>query len=504
MGPRRPDPSDRRTDAIAPEDGAPRAPKVAPIPEHVYDATNERVVLCAALADRKTRDVLTRTIAADEFLVAEHAPLWRALRAMTDRALEPDGRALRRLAADEGEVSDEYVAGLESEAGIPTNLDHVVETLRWDATRARVIRGAVPELIRDLRNPKASPETVASAARAVLRSVEGGGGRRFMRRAEDLQRSYRAEIAARSASGNFYSLGMGEPMDRRLVEGAMPRRTAVVAGLSGSGKSTWVANMVLGLAREGRRVLLGAWEMNSESYLDVMVSGMARIELTRVVQGSLTPDEVSRIGVVTKWITERVKFFDNPFFAMERTASRGRRTNERNLDLIEGYIAESGCDVVVMDLWERGLIDLSYDGVTSALYAQQNMHERYNVWGVIVNQLRGKDVERRADKRPTRDAIKGTGAYVEVADLIFGIHREAQFKRVPDDSIEAINLKQRKGEAFWAVRYDWRGDLALISGGTEVPYDPGLEASAEFGDGAVGSVAEIRTKNRRKPTRRDG
>lgn len=501
----------RRPGPPPPEDGdasQSSKPKAAlAIPEHVYDAILERTILCAALADAKTRDALTRSIAPDEFLVSEHSPLWRGLRAMTDRQLAPDPLSLRRFVAEEGEVADAYIAGLEAEAEVPPNLAHLVETLRWDATRARTIRGAVPELIRELRDPKAKPETVAIAARAVLRAVERGGGGGGVRRGEELARSYRAEIRTRVAQGNFWSLGMGAAMDARLTEGAMPKRTCVVAGLSGSGKSTWVANMAVRLARQDRRVLLGCWEMDPDSYLDLMVASVTRIELKRVVNGSLTPEEVGRIEKAIDWLTSRIRFMPNPFYRSERQQKGGgRKTNDRNLDLLEGHIAESGCDVGVWDLWERLLVDISYDGVTSALFAQQNMHERYNIWGVIVSQLRGKDVERRADKRPTRDGIKGTGAYVEVADLILGIHREAQFKRVPDDSIEAICLKQRKGEPNWAVAHDWSGAQALVSGdGREVAFDPGLEASAEFGDAVVGDMKQIRTGGRnRKPTRRDG
>ncbi len=173
--------------------------------------------------------------------------------------------------------------------------------------------------------------------------------------------------------------------------------------------------------------------------------------------------------------------------------------------MLEGYLAEAGCDAAIWDLWERSLVDLSYDGVTSALYRQQAMHAEYNVYGVIVHQLKLKDVERRVDKRPTRDAIKGTGAFVEVADQIYGIHREAQYKMVPDDSLEVLCLKQRKGTANWAIRFDWKGELALVAGdGVEVPFDPGIDSAPQFAD--IEDVQTSRSKRNRGPerSRREG
>jgi hypothetical protein len=65
-------------------------------------------------------------------------------------------------------------------------------------------------------------------------------------------------------------------------------------------------------------------------------------------------------------------------------------------------------------------------------------------------------------------------------------------------------LKQRKGALNWAVQFDWDGATASITGGVEVPYDPGLEASAQFSD--IGDIKERPSGNKAKraTTRRDG
>lgn len=462
----------------------------------VYDSVNERIVLAAAMADPEKRAVLVRTVSPDEMLVPEHSAMWRAMRVMVDRKLVYDPDVFRRLARDEKHDIDEaYIVGLEADAGVPENLDWHVGTLRWDATRARVLTGVLPELVTALKDPQASPESIAATARALMRSVEGGHGRKYIRRPEEVQRSYRAEIAARRASGNFYSFGY-PAMDARLTEGSMPTKVAIVAGLPGSGKSTWSCDWAIQLAKIGRRVLYCPWEMGTESTLDVMTSSMTRIELKRLVQGHIDAAEEERIANVTQWITTRIKFMDNAFYDAALRKGGKRRTNDGALDLLESYIAESGCDVVFMDLWERMLADLSYDGVTQALYRQQAMAQEYRFFCVILQQLRLKDVERRPDKRPTRESIKGTGAFVEVADQVWGVHRDAQFKRVDDDSLEIINMKQRKGEPNWAVRFDWDATRSLITGGEDVPYDPGLEASAAFGD--LDDVGEIKTGGGRR------
>lgn len=468
--------------------------------EVVFDLVNEQIVIRAAMADAAKRKALVHALSDSEFLVTQHSALWRAMRALTDRGLEYSGPTLRAMMTVEGAVvDDEYIDELEAGATLAQNLDWHLSTLRWDATRARVLKDTMPALVRELESSKTGVDEVVGAARALVKALEGGGGRRHIHRPEELSRAYKAELRERRQHGNFWSSGF-KSMDLKLSEGFMPRRLAVVTGLPGSGKSTWVATLALELAKLGRRVLMCVWEMPARSTLDVMVCAMTGLDLKRLVQGLITDEELARADRATDWINKRIRFMDNAFFARVAT---GKRSNDRNLDILEGYVAEAGCDSVIMDLWERCLVDLSPDAVALALYRQQAMAVEYGFHAIVVQQLKSKDVEKRADKRPTRESIKGTGAYTEVPDLIFGVHRPAQFKAVPDDQLEAICLKQRKGDLNWAIAFEWNGATCKIAGGVEVPYDPGLESVS---DGEVTEIAAIKTgpaRNKRKIGRRD-
>lgn len=486
---------------VQPQQGAvPQAP--AKREEIVYDTTNERVLIGAAIASPVAeRAVLVRSVASDELLLPEHAVLWRALRAMVDEGLEYHPEVMRRLVQNEGgRVEPEYLAELEATAEVPQNLEWHLRTLRWDSTRAGLLQGVVPELIRALKDPKASPDRTASLAQALLRGLDDRGfGKEYLRKKDELAREYKAEIAARIAVGNFYPFGF-PAVDARLSEGAMPQRTALIAGVSNSGKSTLALNLVASLSamERKRKVLVGCWEMPSKSVLDVMVAFTTRVPLEKIIQGSLTREEQVRVNRATDRICSRVTFMDNPFFA-KRGKGR-RRSNEENQDILEGYIAKSGCDVVVMDLWERMLVDIRPDAVVEALSRQQQMHKDYNVYGVICHQLNLKDIGQRANKRPTADVLKGSGMYFEMPDQVYAVYRESMYKAVPDESLELICLKQRKGKAMWAVRFKWNGELALMTDGEEVSYDPGLESSSSFG----GDIGDIKSAHRRKPARREG
>jgi hypothetical protein len=101
-----------------------------------------------------------------------------------------------------------------------------------------------------------------------------------------------------------------------------------------------------------------------------------------------------------------------------------------------------------------------------------------------VQQQRLKDIELRPDKRPTREGIKGSGAWTEVPDNIFGVHRPALWKPVPDNVLEIDVLKQRYGKWPLAVEFDWDPDRGQISGGRSVEYDQ----AAAMGEGGSNPI----------------
>ena len=463
----------------------------------VIDASNEAYVIASAIADENVRKVLVHKISADEFLVTKHAPIWRMLKTVSDRGFDYSREIADRLLKDEGADSTtvEYLHGLEGEAKLVDNLDWHVQTMKWDATRARTLKGPLPELLKQLRDPQASQTDVGSAARAVARALDGST-RQYMMRGEELHRSYRADIAARRATID-QARGIGNAnFDAKLSEGYIPGRTHLIAGLPGCGKSTLEMALVVLLAKQRRRVLVCAWEMNPKSLIDVGVCHLTGLLLRNVVRGFLDDEEAERVDKASRWLTSRVRFMANPFFD---PANRGKKpSNDRNLDILEGYVAESGCEVAFYDLWERMLAFRDPDSVASALFRMQGIHEEYGITGVILHHLNGKDMENRADRRPTRGVIRGVNAFVEVPDLILGVHRDAMFKQVPNDTLETICLKQRKGEDNWAMRWHWNGATCAVRDPVEVAFDPGLEASVEGDTGSVRDTNQIKSKPRRR------
>lgn len=469
------------------EAGAVPARQEAPVLEIPSDSVNEQIVISAALVNSESRNLLLSQVQPDDFLMDEHRATWQALLDMRRRGLAFDTAAFERI-VDKTRVKPEYLRELmRLRPTAALNLGQHVEWLGWDRTKARGAAGPLSSLLAALQDPREDPDRVRALARHVASAFDGGQRSRFVREPGSVVSAMMSEVRKRIEGHACQPYGIPgldfyEDGKRRLVPGAVPGKITLLTGLSGSGKSVTAVNMMLGLARQKLRVAYGAWEFDSPMTLELLAvfslgwdrndtmdpDGAAKVNRALTHERLVELEE--RAHTLSKWVT----FIDNPFW---KTVGE-RAFNDRNLDLVQQLVSDTGCDVFVADLWHRCLADDSPAEETRALYRQQAMAAEMGVHVILVHQQRLKDLEGRQDKRPSREGIKGSGAYVEVADTMIGMHRPAQWKRVADDRIEAFILKQRYGPWPLGVELEWDPVRGAMWGGRSIPYDaPGEESS---------------------------
>ena len=450
------------------------------------DAFNEQVVLGAAMIDDAFRSHAVRH-APDVFHVPLHRVTWAALREAHKQGLKPDPATLSRISG--GQIDVAYLASvLEQRPDLPApaNLKAAVDALLWDHQKHVALTGPVNALLEAMTSG-ADASRIQGLARAIPASFDGWGTRKHLLDPEELVRTQTEDIRKRMDGRTIYPFGIrgldfydpvpgqsAKTARRRILPGAAPGRVTVVTGSTKSGKSTVIGRCVLGLARQKRHTLYGAWEKSGGMTLELLACmslGWSRAEL---MEGKITEEQLLVMSQKMSEISVYVRFMENPF----RRSIGEKTSNARNLDLIHGYIADSGCDVFVGDLFERCLVDDEPNEEKQALLRFQAMIEELQVHGLIAAQQK-KDVSMRPDKHPTPEGIKGSGAWSEIADLVLGIYRPYQWKPVPDNIIEIGIPLQRDGKDMLAVEFDWDADRGMISGGRTIEYErPGAASSA--------------------------
>lgn len=466
------------------------------------DAITEAIVVAAAMSDVGVRQRLLPKISPDVFAEPKHQTAWAAMKEAERKGLEFDLAVLVQVSSD---VDVDYLGKLAAaRPDPPPNLDHHVQTLLWDRARLNAWTGPIAGLVAAVKDPRTERERVRALARSVSGSFDGFGDRGYLVDPERLVRDQIAEIRKRKDGHAVYPYGVeaidsavplpgtleatnGTPL---VIPGSAPGLVTVVTAVSGSGKSTVSALMGLGLARQKRKVLIGAWEMGSGTTLELLACQSLGWSRTAVTLGRLDEEQLETLEKRMTGISRYVRFMANPF----RRQRKERASNEANLDLVHGYIADTGADVFIADLWERCLEEDEPSAEKQALLRQQAMAEETRCHVILLAQQRLKDVEQRQDKRPTREGIKGSSAWVDIADEIFGVHRPALFKAVPDDKIEICILKQRFGRWPIVVECDWSPERGAIWNGREITY----ESAGEQG----GAMAEFLSTPSRKEKRR--
>jgi replicative DNA helicase len=448
-----------------------------------HDVVNEIVMLAAVIVDAEAAAHYLPTISADSFYGQGHAQAWAVLQRLRAQGLTYDPATVQQMTggAVDTAMLDAYCA---DRPAAPPNLRHHAECLAWDRARIEAVRGPVTEFLEAIRDPLSDPSKVRALARSIGTSFDGMGDRKYLRDPAGLLREHKKELEDRRMGRAVFPYGIDgmdyygedddEPGAARLIPGAAPGKLTVIVGISGSAKSTTTARMALEQARQGRKVLYGAWEQKSAMTLEIVAAISLGWSRTDLMVGRFSEADQEELLAEMERLSQWIRFLDLPY----GRASGERRSNAANLDLLHQYIADAAPDVFIGDLFRRVLAETDPDDEEQALYRMQAMMQETQAHGILVQQLRLKDVEARDDQRPTRESIKGTSAWIDVADTIIGWYRPALHRNVPDDTIQAIILKQRYGQWPLAIEFDWDPAFGSLDRGRTLAYDrPGSEAN---------------------------
>ncbi len=445
------------------------------------DTVNEVVLITAVITDEKARKRYLN-IPGDYFHGPGHAEMWTALQELYRRGLEYSAETMRTLAGEKFDVAvlEDY---LSSRPSTPANLKHHVDNLRWDKSRVEAARGPVPTLIDLLRDPNADREAVSAAARQVGDCFKGASDLRYLRSTTSIAREHSYELDARREGRAVYPYGIpgldlwgpGDTEQRtgkeirqlegkpRMVPGAAPGLVTVITGVSGSGKTSVTARMINEQCDRKRKVLWGAWEQMPGMSLELVAMLNLGFSRTEIMTGQYSKEDQADLIREMERLGEYLEFFELPF-GRER-GEKGEYFNDRNLDLIHQYIAESGAQVFVGDVFKYALREVRPDEEDFALKRMRAIAMETRCHMFLIQHLSLKEVERRADKRPTRDALMGSTGWINVGDTVIGIHARHLFESVPAEKIEFHILKQRFGRWPLTVECDWDGEYGSIEGG---------------------------------------
>ena len=416
------------------------------------------------LKDREARKRLINTLNAGEFHTARHKTIFAAIVTLVRNNLDYTPATLTTLLPESDWGGKEYLDKLES-MGNSKNIDHHISRMRWDVARVQAFEDLVPQLVTELKDPRAERDDVLQLASDIQNRLASSQEENAYESGDGLASQHSATILARRVGVTFRSSGYKE-MDDKLVYGFAPGKLSIIAGTPSAGKTTFAANMGL---RQSKKWKIGfmAWEMGSIDMMDTFCAAGIKIPLEKLIKLTkmLTEEEQNAIDdyIASLLKDDRISFLKEPPDDVYKGAPWD--INERVIEWAFSKIESWGRDIIYWDLFESRFATTDPGNVLLALKKvhRQIKPDRLNVHMCLLHQLLLKEVERRQDKRPTRDVLKGTAGYLEVPDLVLTVYRPALYEPgVEDNVIEIDCLKQRQGPWPWRMIGRWQGEYVRI------------------------------------------
>jgi energy-coupling factor transporter ATP-binding protein EcfA2 len=478
--------------------------KAATVP---HNPVNEMVVIATALVSPTERKKLVRLFTSDFFYAPGHSHIWNVIEELDRKNLNYDPATIEQLSNDE--VDTNYLDDLIRERPeVSPNLRHHIDQMYLDRERMTLVP-VFNELLDGLHEPTTDREELRRQCRRMANWFDGSGTSRFLRSAEDVQiemeRELDADIARHRDGCGIYPYGIegldylpnGKP---RVVPGAAPGGSTLVVGASGSGKTTVANQMVLSFTEQKRVTLHGGWEVKEARNLRMFAGFSLGLSRTKIWTGDLTDEEAAEVKAEARriWNGDHplLKFMVRPF---DRETSKSQKKerrygNDYNLDSIHEHIEASGADVAIFDLFHKALVEMKPDDEKRALDRIQGIAEATKCHIVLLHHVNKEDMEKSPGHLPTRKAIKGSSAWLDSVDTVLATHSPAMWKRIPNDKLEILILKQRyaMGRDNYRIEFDYDADTGLIRNGREV--DAGFDDEESLDDSIGSALNEGRTR----------
>ena len=386
-----------------------------------HSPETEEALLARLLVDPAQIAVLSGTLHAEDFYVEAYRNAYRAMQALTSRAMAVDLTTLQR---ELGSAAPIEIATLTSAHRAP--VEDYARIIGRDAFRRRLI-GALDGVMRKAYVEEDRQKLLGDLQEAVSSVLQGVEDGRLLSPDQAVD-SYLNTLA-----GRHQGLGLGLTYGFRaldeFLQPAQPGEMIVLAARPSVGKTAMAEQIADHWATFGRPVLFVSLEMSLGQLID---RSIARKHGGRITRGHIN-DEQYALAKTTAEARRSVMvwYLDDPF-----ATTPSVRAAAAKVRLLAGGLGAIIVDYISL-LKDPG--DSEVQRVTRISRNIKAIAREFDVPVLALSQL-NRAVMHRDDQHPKLHDLRESGAIEQDADVVIGLHRELG---TPDLSTEV--LKNRHG-----------------------------------------------------------
>ena len=415
------------------------------VPPH--DQAAEAAVIGGILLNAEALDAVRDELSADAFYVPAHAKLYTALCALRDRNVGIDPVTLRNELSAREWLDEcggpDYLDRIQDEVYTAANIEHHAaivldkSALRATADAAQRIYGMA------MSGSETEEEGPIGAAEIIDRSQVFMGDVQVRRQAEhdtNLEPTLSETLAwideRAEDPGSLPGITTGYPDLDKLCDGLEPKTFIILAARPSMGKSALALNIAENAAVAGKaRVLFCSLEMDKKRLGARLLASVARVPIAAMKAGTLTGRDYERLEDARSLIAELPFVIDDrSYLTVQAVRGSARRFAK----------AHGGIDLVVVDYLQimqpTRRRDPREQQIAEISLGLKFLAKELNCTTLALSQL-SRQVEYRANKRPTMADVRESGSIEQDADQVMLLYRDAYYN------------KPKPGEEGWDSRF---------------------------------------------------
>ncbi len=465
---------------IRPADYLDRSPPV--------DLTAEMAVLGSALLNPDVLNDLTMVIREDDFYDDAHLKLYKHMKEMHDSGRKIDVTLLVSRLKDANDF--ELVGGaayLGKLANSVPNAAHAVyyaEIVREKATMRRLIE-ASSSILRDAYDESFEAKELTSQAEQRIFQIQDDRSANSASTISDVLKQAMHRINARMkgeqlADGVMTHFTEFDHMTGGLHSGEL----VILAARPSMGKTAFAMNIAEQVAmQELAPVLFVSLEMSSIELADRLLCSVARVNGSRLRNGSVTQEERQRLLQHASAISQSSLYVDDaPSRTVSEIAAVARRITQTETKKKDGR----RLGLIVIDylqlLEPDNPKDPRQEQVAKIARRLKMLARELEVPVLCLAQL-NRQAEEGKDHRPKLSHLRESGAIEQDADVVMFVHREDYYARGEEadalrGNAEIIIAKQRNGPVG-DIELLWERDFTRFSNKAAERYNE-FDSSNDF------------------------
>jgi replicative DNA helicase len=420
---------------------------------NLYDEDAERAVLGSLIVYPELQKPITTRLTTDDFYLQKHKIIYQIIADIVHQGKTPNLHILKDALEKQGQL--DFVGGLTylyqlSDESVPPDIAYQIVDILEEKARRRKASEKTKEILDKINSKEDIDETIGEALRNFKELLKDN--KASIETFKSVLKNHLKEIneilknpnVIRGLPSGFYELD-------RLTSGFHGGELTVIGARPGMGKTAFALNIAYNVASQGKKVLFFSLEMSKKQLSLRTYSMISEVPLSKIRSGLLNDEEVEKITssyLENADILERMVLVDDVSYLS---------------DIMKIAYSMDSIDLIIVDYLQliktKNKYQMRYQELADIVNSLKFLSKDLDVPIITLAQV-NREVEKKADKRPTLSDLRESGDIEATADVVMFLHREGYYKKdgdVDDNVAEVIIAKNRNGESgVVKLRFDRR------------------------------------------------